>query len=212
MAARADPAGAETGAVARYFSAHYPPGRRLAGLPLRRGEDHRAAAVRRWVPRWDGVSVLDAGCGDGAFLHGVMRGRPARLRLEDVSAAQVQRAAGRLAGRAHALEAEVADVCAPGRPGGFDVVLALGVSDYVADWRGLVRALLDRASGTVIVDFPRSGRAHHLLRRWWLSLHGVRLSTGSRAGVQAVLADCGARAEIVPLPVHWLVRISRSGG
>ena len=206
MSKAADAAGAK--AVERYFSAHYPQGSRVAGIPvLRRGEDDRAALVGRWVPRWDGASVLDAGCGDGAFLYRVLSGRPARLRLEDVSAAQLERAAGLLAGRADAVEAAVADVCAGGGPGGFDVVLALGVADYVADWRRLVRALLDRSAGVVIADFPRRGRPHHWARRLWLGLHGVRLSTASRAGLGAVLAECGARATVVPLPLHWMVRI-----
>src|SRR5918997_842431 len=93
-------------AVARYFSHRYPRRTAKGGVPLlRRGEDDRAAAVERWVPRWDGLAVLDAGCGDGAFLQRVMAGRPARLRLEDLSAAQLARAAGRLADRADAREA-----------------------------------------------------------------------------------------------------------
>lgn len=198
----------ERGAVARYFSVRYPRDGRVAGLPLlRRGEGHRAAVVRRWVPNWDGVSVLDAGCGDGAFLARALSGRPARVRLEDVSAVQLQRAAARLCGRADAVEAEVADVCAEGCPGSFDVVLALGVADYASDWRRLLRALLARSSGMVIADFPRRHTAHHLLRKGWLALNGIRLSTASRAGLEAVLADCGTRAEVVRLPLHWIVRM-----
>jgi SAM-dependent methyltransferase len=200
--------GAEADAVERYFSSRYPGPARVAGIPLlRRGEDNRAALVRRWVPRWDGVSVLDAGCGDGAFLHRVLEGRPARLRLEDVSPAQLRRAAERLRGRADTVETRVADVSVGGGPGGFDVILALGVADYAADWRRLVRALLDRSAGMVIADFPRQGVPHHLLRRCWLALHGVRLSTASRAGMDAVLGDCSARVEVVRLPLHWMVRL-----
>lgn len=199
---------AAAGAVARYFSDRYPQKARVAGIPvLRRGEEQRLELVRRWVPRWDGIAVLDAGCGDGAFLERAMTGTPARLALEDVSAAQVARAAERLAGRADCVETRAADVCAPGASGCFDVVLALGVSDYVADWPALVRALMARSAGMVIADFPRRGRPHHLLRTVWLALHGVRLATGSRARMDAVLRECGARAEIVPLPLHWMVRI-----
>ncbi len=198
------------GAVARYFSQRYPRRTAIGGVQfLRRGEDDRAAAVAQWVPRWDGLAVLDAGCGDGAFLRRVMTGRPARLRLEDLSSAQLARASAGLAGRAEAVEAAVADACTAGGAGGFDVVLALGVADYVGDWRRFVRALLARSAGVLIADFPRRGRPHHLLRRGWLALHGVRLSTGARREVEAALAECGARAEVVPLPLHWLVRIER---
>lgn len=193
----------------RYFSDRYPRRDRVAGVPLlRRGAEDRLALVRGWVPRWEGLAVLDAGCGDGAFLRRALAGRPARLRLEDLSPAQLARAEGGLRGRADAVEAAVADVSAPGAPGGFDVVLALGVSDYVADWAGLMRALLARcAAGVVIADFPRRGVPHHLLRRCWLALHGVRLSTGSRARLEAVISACGARAEVVRLPLHWMVRL-----
>jgi SAM-dependent methyltransferase len=197
-----------TGAVERYFSHVYPQGSRVAGIPLfRRGEGHRVQVVRRWVPRWDGLAVLDAGCGDGAFVEKAMAGRPARLRLEDISGVQLQRAAERLARRADRVEAEVADVCGRDLGGGFDVVLALGVSDYVADWGRLVGALLARSAGMVIVDFSRRGRPHHLLRRCWLWLHGVRLYTASRAELDAVLANCGAHAEVEQLPLQWVVRL-----
>src|SRR5262245_12819832 len=100
-------------AVRQYFSAHYPDRSDLRALAFRGGEGDRLAAVRAWLPRLDGIDILDAGCGDGTFLAdqlGASGAQPRRIRLEDVASRMVDSARRNLEGRARIIEAAAVDI------------------------------------------------------------------------------------------------------
>src|SRR3972149_248619 len=89
-----------------YFARRYP--RRKSGIAsklFRQGESDRLHLVRTWIPNWDGLAVLDAGCGDGAFMHSLLNGRPAHLRLEDFAHSWAAMAHERLLNEADKVEA-----------------------------------------------------------------------------------------------------------
>jgi SAM-dependent methyltransferase len=195
-----------------YFDRTYPSRSTLAGRLLsRHGERERVRIVRAWLPSADGHSVLDAGCGDGAFLAAVLAGRPARLRLEDLSPRAVEQAARTLAGRADALETAVADAM-EAEPGGFDAVLAIGVLDYQPDPARALRRLLLRSRGVVIVSLPRRDHPRNWARRAWFALRGGALVLASRRRAEAIAAGVGRPFDVERGRYEWFLRIHPAGG
>lgn len=198
--------------IERYFTARYPAASsRLQGA-LRKGEVERRVALARWLPDLSGLSVLDAGCGDGASLASVARGRPSLVALEDLVLRQAEMAASRWRGRADRVEARGVDVTDPGPSDRYDVVVALGVLDYAASWTDAIAALLGRTAGLLVCDVPRSGRWHHALRRLWLASQGLGLTTVRAAAVERVrveLAERGLTIDVDGAPLAWILGIRR---
>ena len=197
--------------VARYFAAAYPARGRALARWFRAGEAARRGAVAPWLAELGGASVLDAGAGDGAFLARAHDpARPlAALWLVDLAPAVLARAAVALAGRAHAIHTIAGDVRTVALPD-VDVVTAFGVTDYHADWDGLIARLAGAARRAVIVDFPRAWRPRSLARWLWLGAHGVALHTATAARVRAVAGRFGP-VELAATRLHWIARIDRAG-
>jgi SAM-dependent methyltransferase len=190
-----------------YFESSYPPRSTLVGrLLFRAGEQERVRIVREWLPAADGLSVLDAGCGDGGFLAAVLAGRPARARLEDISPRAVEQASRRMAGRADALDASVTDAL-EADAGGFDVVLAVGVLDYHADPAGAMERLLRRSRGVLIVSLPARERLRNWVRRAWFAAHGSAFALVGRRRVGAIAATLGRPFDLRRGPYEWFLRI-----
>jgi SAM-dependent methyltransferase len=199
--------GAAQHPLGAYFDRIYPARSTLAGRLLsRHGERERIRIVREWLPSAGGLSVLDAGCGDGEFLAAALTGRPARLRLEDVSLRAVDQAARTLAGRAEALEAAVADAMVA-EPGGFDAVLAVGVLDYQPDPAWAVARLLRRSRGVLIVSLPRRDHPRNWARRAWFALRGGALVLASRRRAATIAAAPGRPFDLMRGRYEWFLRI-----
>jgi trans-aconitate methyltransferase len=200
-------------AVQAYFETRYP--RRaswIGALACRRGEELRLAQLRRWVPTCAGLSILDAGCGDGEFLWRFLRQRPRRLRIEDFAASQLALARARLCERADEFTACSADIRCSGDQQSYDLVLALGVFDYTPDWPALLRSLLRRTHGVLCADVPKAGTLHGCLRRVWLRTQGIGLQSASRRTLAAVLDPIRGTVDVVDLPLHWMLRIEPTRG
>ncbi|HEX6912974.1 MAG TPA: class I SAM-dependent methyltransferase [Longimicrobium sp.] len=190
-----------------YFDSFYPSRSTLAGrLLFRVGERERVHIVREWLPPTGGLSVLDAGCGDGELLAAVLAGHPARLRLEDISPRAVERAARRLAGRAGALEAVVADALEADACS-FDVVLSVGVLDYHADPAGALERLLRRSRRVLIASLPRRDNPRNRARRAWFAARGGALVLVSRKAAAAMAASLGRPFDLRRGPYEWFLRI-----
>lgn len=187
---------ARVDALARYFEHH--PGRRgpVRRHLVRRGEGETIDLLSSVLPDLTSWSALDVGCGDGAALAGFLRGRPSLLRLEDIVAARAETAARRLAGRADRVVAASADGTATESGERFDLVVALGVLDYYRDWPARLARLADRCRHWLVVDLPRSDRSHHLLRRAWLTLHGLPLVRGRGPQLAMVAGDRGLQVQL----------------
>lgn len=197
-------------AVRTYFSDRYPRRSSWFGkVACRRGEDERLIQLRRWLGSSAGISILDAGCGDGRFLSRLLDARPSRVRIEDFAASQLGVARERLRDCAAVFEACHVDILTVEDDHRYDLVLALGVFDYTADWPHLLQHLLMRTRGILCVDFPKAATFHSVLRRLWLGAHGIALHCATQDTVERMVKDIAGRAEIVELPLHWLVRIER---
>jgi SAM-dependent methyltransferase len=189
--------------VQRYFRERYPRG----PVPwFRAGAEARRDVIRGWLTSVTG-HVLDVGTGDGRFLADVLPPRVDAITLIDLAPRPLAEAAERLAGRAaivRTVDGDVEQVTPPVA----DVVIALGISDYLADWAAIVDHLRGRARELVIIDFPRGGTVRTLARRMWLHLHDVTLHTGTHHDVHAAFGTC-EDLEVVPTRLHW---IARAGG
>jgi SAM-dependent methyltransferase len=191
--------------VRDYFDEVYPA--RGAGLArwFRGGERDRQAVIAPWVAKTRG-SILDIGVGDGRFLASVLHARVDRLTLVDLSARALERAAGALVERARVVETREGCVreldLEPA-----DTVLALGVTDYIADWPSLITRLRSLARIELIVDFPRAGRLRSIARRAWLQSRGISLQTGSERTVRSALSASTIRA-LASTRLHWIARVS----
>jgi trans-aconitate methyltransferase len=159
------------------------------------------------MPEWDGLAVLDAGCGDGAFMHDLLHGHPAYVRLEDFVQSWTVMAYGRLLQDADRVEAVTADVRTVDDATLYDVVLALGVFDYDSDWPGLLHRLMCRSKGIVVADFPRAGTLHSWVRQIWLGAHGINLQSTNRKRLDLLFERVGASAQVEELPLQWIARI-----
>lgn len=196
----------------QYFEKRYPLRGGTLWAPLfRQGESLRLQRLKSWVPNWEKLEVLDAGCGDGAFLKNLLQGRPARLRLEDIVESWTDMARERLLDCADSIETATIDVRDTDDSSTYDVVLALGVFDYSADWPGLMASLLRRCRGMLLVDFPKSGTWHSVLRRNWLRLQGVTLHSARREELDTLMTHVGVTAHIEDLPIQWIARIKTAG-
>ena len=161
------------------------------------------------MPVTNGISVLDAGCGDGAFLAEVLRCRPGIIRLEDVSAEQLARARARLEPCSDEVAAVQLDAFRD-VDDAYDTVLAIGVLDYQDAIPVRLSILLSRASGRLIVTIPRP-HIRNCARRLWLKAFGVSLSAMSLAEVELLAQRSGAHFEIAKGPFEWLICVSGDG-
>jgi len=194
-----------------YFEDMYPSRSSFWGsLVFRHGEKERIRIIRRWLPSVRGLTVLDAGCGDGESLATALPDRPAQIRLEDLSADALHQAAARLAGSTDALVAEVVDVF-DADSHDFDVVIAVGVLDYHADLPRALHALLLRTRRVLIVDVPRMSHPRNWLRRVWFAFRDVDFQLASFEQVRRVAAGCGHPFDIERGPYEWFLRISVGG-
>jgi len=156
-----------------------------------------------------GTDVLDVGCGDGCFLEAVLTPHVRRIRVEDLVPARVSEAARRVGGAGRTVEAAVADINEPARDGdAFDVVLAIGVTDYNPNWDAIIANLCRRARHTVIVDFPIARGMRGAARRLWLGWHGVTLRSTTLEELRPLLARHAGAIEVVDLGLNYTVRLT----
>ena len=193
-----------------YFESVYPARESNAGRSWARAhEDRRIAVVRDWMQQCGGTDVLDVGCGDGFFLEAVLPSRIRRVRVEDLVPARVSEAARRIGSAGRTVEAAVADINEPAHDGDtFDVVLAIGVTDYNPNWDAIIANLCRRARGTVIVDFPIGGGLRAVARKSWLRWHGMTLRRTTLEELRPMLARHARDIETVDLGLNCAAKMT----
>jgi SAM-dependent methyltransferase len=179
-----------SGNAPRAVAAHYEKAARsyskrrsrgVAGVMRRREQ----AAVLALTEAGPGRRTLDVGCGDGE-VAGVLIGRGARVVAVDIALAMAD------AARRRGAWAVRGDITALPLRSGFDEVVCIGSSEFVADLPGLAAGLAGclRPGGSLVLLFPR--------RNWfgwalWLyhRIGGVRIRLRSRAAVASALVGAG---------------------
>ena len=123
--------------------------------------------------------------------------------------ARVSEAARRIGSAGRTVEAAVADINEPAHDGDtFDVVLAIGVTDYNPNWDAIIANLCRRARGTVIVDFPIAGGLRAVARKSWLRWHGVTLRRTTLEELRPMLARHARDIETVDLGLNCAVKMT----
>jgi SAM-dependent methyltransferase len=129
--------------------------RALSGRLVRPGLYERYAIALEVARRYERPRVLDIGCGSARIGEPLLEQGASEYVGVDFSAPMLDLARGRLArfgDRAGLIEADFleAEVTGP-----FDLVLALGVFDYVGDPERAVRRMAALTSGSAVATFPR---------------------------------------------------------
>ena len=91
---------------------------------------------------------------------------------------------------------------------GFDVVIAIGVLDYHADFPHALRTLLRRTKPTLIVNIPRIDHPRNWLRYAWFALCGVDFQLASLGRIRRTAASCAYSFDIEQGPYEWFLRIN----
>ena len=128
---------------------------RLVQRTLRPGLHRRRELALEVVRSYTEPSVLDVGCGSGRVGEGALEAGASRYVGVDFSEPMLELARSRLArfgSRATLVHGDFLD--AP-LDGPFDVILALGLFDYVAEPHVFTRRMHELCSGEVVASFPK---------------------------------------------------------
>jgi SAM-dependent methyltransferase len=105
--------------------------------------------------RYEHPRILDIGCGSARIAEPLLDGGASEYVGVDFAAPMLDLARERLSrfgDRTTLIEADFLDVNLDGQ---FDVVLALGVFDYVAEPEPMVRRVAELTAGSAVATFPR---------------------------------------------------------
>ena len=140
-------------------------------------------------------SVCDVGCGSGRQLEGAFRAGASRCVGVDLSSEMVELARARLqaAGAADRAEVFIGDALTwePGER--FDFVYALGVFDYEADPRPLLRKLSLLSRDHVLATFRRAWAVRSPFRKLTYRLKGRPIYLHTRASIHSAMSFVGFR-------------------
>lgn len=142
------------------------------------------------MARHSAPAVLDVGCGPGRVAEAVFEAGAARYVGIDFSSRMLALARQRLE-QHESVELIDGDFLEIDLPETFDVVLALGLFDYVAEPARAADWLRAHCSSTLVASFPRRDRVKAPLRHLYYGLYGSRLFEYTEAGVEELLRDAG---------------------
>jgi len=158
----------------RYFEKHAQAADRLYDdrgvlAPLRRGPRLGRDLAAAVVARQGGPAVLDVGCGPGRVAEAVLDAGAASYVGIDLSPRMLALARRRLQGRER-VELIEGDFLELELPGGFPVVLALGLFDYLEDPLRGAAWMRSHCTSTLVASFTRwdwlKGPWRHARYRW----------------------------------------------
>jgi SAM-dependent methyltransferase len=137
-----------------------------------------------------GASVLDVGCGPGRVGEAVLDADAGDYLGIDLSPAMLDLARVRLARfeQAHLREGDFRALDVPGR---FDVVLALGLFEYLDEPEPAAAWLRERCAATLVASFTRRDRLKGPIRHAHYRRHGCRVVDYTEARAGAILAGAG---------------------
>jgi SAM-dependent methyltransferase len=172
----------------RYFDRHARAFDRVSHV--RRGPRRGRELAVSVVARHSAPEVLDVGCGPGRVAEAVIEAGAARYVGIDFSAQMLALARRRLE-QEEAVELIEGDFLDADVAGTFEVVLALGLFDYLEEPARAATWLRGHCSSTLVASFPRWDLVKAPLRHLYYALHGSPLFEYTEAGVEELLTDAG---------------------
>jgi SAM-dependent methyltransferase len=194
-----------------------------APWPVRMWDRHARRNVRERFRRTfeiagplAGSSVLDLGCGSGRYLVEAARRGASRIIGVDLAAPMIERAARlvRTFDAADRVELRVADLFELELSERFDLVIANGVFDYLADSAGALARMRGLTRGTCVASFPDRAALRALPRRLFWRMRGLEIALFDEPGILAFARVAGfasARVERMG-PIFLLVARNDSAG
>jgi SAM-dependent methyltransferase len=173
------------GAFDRLYARPGPAGRWLRGGPERGRE--LAASV---VARHESPQVLDIGCGPGRVAEAVLGAGAAGYVGIDLSSRMLALARERL-DRFESIELLEGDFLALDLRRTFDVVLALGLFEYLERPARAAAWMRARCSSTLVASFTRWDWVKGPLRHLRYELHRCPIADSSEMDAKALLAAAG---------------------
>lgn len=128
---------------------------RFVQRTLRPGLHRRREFALDVIRSYGSPAVLDVGCGSGRIGEDALAGGAARYVGVDFSEPMLDLARRRLARFGDRAEIVQADFLSAELEGPFDVVLGLGLFDYVAEPHLFTRRMYELCSGEVVASFPK---------------------------------------------------------
>ena len=152
----------------------------------------RRDAALEVVDAYASPRVLDVGCGSGRVAELVLEHGAGAYVGVDFSEPMLDLARDRL----QRFEAPVELVCGDFREvaleGPFDVVLGLGLFDYLPDAEPFARRMCELCSGTVVASFPGWHWFKGPIRKFrYQVVNKVPIFNYTEAGLRQMFADCG---------------------
>jgi SAM-dependent methyltransferase len=162
----------------------------------RRNVRQRFDATFAGVPDWTDRSVLDIGCGSGRYLIEAGQRGAGRLVGVDSAPSMIALTRERLAEHGWAADLIVGafpDVEMLDVPETFDVVLAVGLMDYVVDPRRVVAGIAAHLEGCAVLTFPWRFAPRSIPRSMYWRARGLATTYYRRADITSLLTGAGLR-------------------
>jgi len=137
-------------------------------------------------------SVLDIGCGNGIYALALAQQGHQPILAMDLAPAALEkaRAAVSAAGLGDVIRTETGDAFFGDYEGHFEVALAIGVFDYVAEPLPALQAVTKRA-GRLLATFPRAETWRAPVRKLRLKRRGCPVYFYRRAALSDLVAEAG---------------------
>jgi len=165
-------------AIGKYFGEHAVDwGKHYQGTTISRRIFNRIFR-RALKQRWDltmkyalptrGKTYLDIGCGTGAYSLALAKAGAAYVTGIDFAEPMIDlsRRQADIRNLSHRCEFVVGDFIKMDLDRKYDMVIAMGVFDYVADYESFWRKMIAVSKGTVIASFPGHGLIREPMRRF----------------------------------------------
>jgi SAM-dependent methyltransferase len=173
---------------AHAFDQHY--GGAVGLMPLRHGPQRTREVAVSVVSQYDEPTVLDLGCGPGRVAEAVLGVGTASYVGVDISPSMLTLARARLAGHEHA-ELLAGDFLDLELTRTFDVVLALGLFEYLAQPDRAAAWMHARSSSTLVASFTSWDWVKGPVRHAHYLSHRCPISDYTEAEGTALLARAG---------------------
>jgi 2-polyprenyl-3-methyl-5-hydroxy-6-metoxy-1,4-benzoquinol methylase len=140
-----------------------------------------------------GRTVLDLGCGSGRYSVAFAEAGASRVLAIDIAPQMLDlaRALAARHGVADRCDFRNTDVLGLEVDSGFDVVLAIGLFDYICDPALVLRRIRELTTGRAILSFPRLMTWRVVPRKVRLALRGCEVYFYSRAAILRHVTDAG---------------------